>query len=84
MEVPENKHIERRKKPGADILVVDDTRENLRLLVRMLAEQGFKVRPTALPMAAARLSIFFIRASGWKGLPFSMPMAFSWPANSTS
>jgi PleD family two-component response regulator len=30
---------------GADVLVVDDTRENLRLLIRILAENGYKVRP---------------------------------------
>ncbi len=29
----------------ADILVVDDTPDNLRLLVRLLTEQGYKVRP---------------------------------------
>ena len=32
---------------GADILVVDDTRENLRLLVRILVEMGYKVRPAS-------------------------------------
>lgn len=31
--------------PQADILVVDDTPDNLRLLVRLLTEQGYKVRP---------------------------------------
>lgn len=31
--------------PGADILVVDDTPANLQLLVGMLKEHGFKVRP---------------------------------------
>jgi PleD family two-component response regulator len=44
---------------GADILVVDDTRENLRLLVRMLAENGYKVRPTAngaMALTAAQIS----------------------------
>ena len=30
---------------GADVLVVDDTKENLRLLIRILAENGYKVRP---------------------------------------
>jgi len=43
----------------ADILVVDDTRENLRLLVRMLAESGYKVRPTAsgdMALTAAQIS----------------------------
>ena len=30
---------------GSDVLVVDDTRENLRLLIRILAESGYKVRP---------------------------------------
>jgi PleD family two-component response regulator len=30
---------------GSDVLVVDDTRENLRLLIRILAENGYKVRP---------------------------------------
>ncbi|MBR8829225.1 MAG: response regulator [Gomphosphaeria aponina SAG 52.96 = DSM 107014] len=32
--------------PKADILVVDDTPENLRLLMGILAKQGYKVRPT--------------------------------------
>lgn len=44
---------------GSDILVVDDTRENLRLLVRLLAEQGYKVRPTAsgsMALTAAQIS----------------------------
>jgi PleD family two-component response regulator len=55
----ENRHLERRKRSGADILVVDDTRENLRLLVRLLAEQGFKVRPTtsgSMALTAAQIS----------------------------
>lgn len=44
---------------GADILVVDDTRENLRLLVRILGEQGFKVRPVssgAMALTAAQIA----------------------------
>jgi len=43
--------------PRADILIVDDTRANLRLLSKMLAEQGYQVRPVpdgALALAAAR------------------------------
>jgi serine phosphatase RsbU (regulator of sigma subunit) len=43
--------------PGADILVVDDTRANLRLLSRILTERGYQVRPVpdgALALAAAR------------------------------
>ena len=39
--------------------MVDDTRENLRLLVRMLAENGYKVRPTAsgsMALTAAQIS----------------------------
>ncbi|MBX3054947.1 MAG: response regulator [Anaerolineae bacterium] len=32
---------------GSEILVVDDVRENLRLLVRMLVERGYKVRPVS-------------------------------------
>jgi len=31
--------------PKADILIVDDTPANLRLLAKMLAEQGYRVRP---------------------------------------
>ena len=41
----------------ADILVVDDTPANLRLLSRMLVEHGFQVRPVPdgpLALAAAR------------------------------
>ncbi len=40
-----------------DILVVDDTIENLRLLVNLLAERGYKVRPAAngtLALSSAR------------------------------
>jgi sigma-B regulation protein RsbU (phosphoserine phosphatase) len=43
--------------PRADILIVDDTLANLRLLSRMLAERGYQVRPVpdgALALAAAR------------------------------
>jgi serine phosphatase RsbU (regulator of sigma subunit) len=43
--------------PKADILIVDDTRANLRLLSRMLAERGYQVRPVpdgALALAAAQ------------------------------
>ena len=36
-------------------------------------------RAAALPMAAASVRIFFIRASGLNGLPFSMPMAAIMP-----
>ena len=31
--------------PKADILVVDDTPDNLRLLIEILVERGYKVRP---------------------------------------
>lgn len=43
--------------PRGDILIVDDTPVNLRLLSKMLAEQGYKVRPVAdgaLALAAAQ------------------------------
>jgi sigma-B regulation protein RsbU (phosphoserine phosphatase) len=43
--------------PRGDILIVDDTRANLRLLSKMLAERGYQVRPVpdgALALAAAR------------------------------
>ena len=43
--------------PKADILIVDDTPANLHLLSRMLAEQGYRVRPVpdgALALAATR------------------------------
>jgi len=42
--------------PKADIMIVDDTRANLRLLSQILAEQGYQVRPVpsgALALAAA-------------------------------
>ena len=42
--------------PKADIMIVDDTRANLRLLSQMLGEQGYRVRPVpsgALALAAA-------------------------------
>ncbi|MBN1991602.1 MAG: response regulator [Anaerolineae bacterium] len=42
--------------PQANILVVDDTLANLRLLVKMLAEYGYKIRPATngrLALAAA-------------------------------
>jgi CheY-like chemotaxis protein len=32
--------------PKADILVIDDTPANLRLLFQMLSEHGYRVRPT--------------------------------------
>jgi hypothetical protein len=38
----------------------------------------------ALPTAAASVRIFFIRASGANGLPFSMPIAASRPSLSGS
>jgi PleD family two-component response regulator len=44
---------------GADILVVDDTRENLRLLVRLLVERGYKVRPASngrMAISAAQIA----------------------------
>jgi sigma-B regulation protein RsbU (phosphoserine phosphatase) len=43
--------------PKADILIVDDTPANLRLLSQMLAEQGYQVRPVpdgSLALAAAQ------------------------------
>lgn len=45
--------------PGAEILVVDDVRENLRLLVRLLAERGYKVRPASngrMALTAAQIA----------------------------
>ena len=45
------------RNPQADILVVDDSRENLRLLTAMLAEQGYNVRPVssgAMALTTAR------------------------------
>ncbi len=47
------------ERPDADILVVDDTAANLYLLVRLLAEHGYKVRPSMngrLALAAAQIS----------------------------
>ncbi len=44
---------------GAEVLVVDDTRENLRLLVRLLVERGYKVRPASngrMALTAAQIS----------------------------
>ena len=44
--------------PKGDILIVDDTPANLRLLSQMLAEQGFQVRPVpdgALALAAVQV-----------------------------
>jgi sigma-B regulation protein RsbU (phosphoserine phosphatase) len=43
--------------PKADILIVDDTPANLQLLSKMLAEQGYRVRPApegSLALAAAQ------------------------------
>ena len=43
--------------PRGDILIVDDTPANLRLLSQMLIERGYKVRPVlngARALAAAR------------------------------
>jgi PleD family two-component response regulator len=51
--------ISRATHAGADILVVDDTRENLRLLVRLLVERGYKVRPVAngrMALTAAQIA----------------------------
>ena len=42
------------------------------------------VRPAALPTASASLRMRFIRASGAKGLPFTMPIAAICPAISGS
>lgn len=55
----DSNHSEQPSQVRDDILVVDDTRENLRLLVRMLAESGYKVRPTAsgsMALTAAQIS----------------------------
>lgn len=44
---------------GSEVLVVDDVRENLRLLVRLLAEQGYKVRPISngrMALTAAQIA----------------------------
>jgi len=44
--------------PPADILIVDDTPANLRLLISILTEQGYRVRPVTdglLAIAAAQL-----------------------------
>ena len=46
--------------PKGDILIVDDTPANLRLLSKMLAEQGYQVRPVpdgALALAATRAEL---------------------------
>lgn len=46
--------------PKGDILVVDDTPANLRLLTQMLTEHGYKVRPVpngTLALAAARAAL---------------------------
>jgi sigma-B regulation protein RsbU (phosphoserine phosphatase) len=46
--------------PKADILIVDDTPANLRLLSQMLAEQGYQVRPVPdgpLALAATRADV---------------------------
>ena len=43
--------------PKANVLIVDDTPANLRLLSKMLAEQGYQVRPVpdgSLALAAAQ------------------------------
>jgi sigma-B regulation protein RsbU (phosphoserine phosphatase) len=47
----------RAEAPRGDILIVDDTQANLRLLFKMLAQKGYQVRPVpdgALALAAAR------------------------------
>jgi PleD family two-component response regulator len=52
-------HIPLAPHAGADILVVDDTRENLRLLVRLLVERGYKVRPASngrMALTAAQIA----------------------------
>jgi sigma-B regulation protein RsbU (phosphoserine phosphatase) len=61
--------------PEANILIVDDTPANLRLLSQMLAEQGYRVRPAPdgpLALAAARaeqpdLILLDIRMPGMNG-----------------
>jgi sigma-B regulation protein RsbU (phosphoserine phosphatase) len=61
--------------PRANVLIVDDTPANLRLLSQMLAEQGYRVRPAPdgpLALAAARaeqpdLILLDIRMPGMNG-----------------
>jgi sigma-B regulation protein RsbU (phosphoserine phosphatase) len=61
--------------PKGDILIVDDTPANLRLLSQMLAEQGYRVRPVpdgSLALAAAQaeppeLILLDIRMPGMDG-----------------
>ena len=61
--------------PKADVLIVDDTPANLRLLSKMLAEQGYQVRPVPdgpLALAATRaeppdLILLDIRMPGMSG-----------------
>jgi sigma-B regulation protein RsbU (phosphoserine phosphatase) len=61
--------------PKADILIVDDTPANLRLLSKMLVEQGYQVRPVPdgpLALAATRaeppdLILLDIRMPGMSG-----------------
>ncbi len=43
-----------------------------------------RLREVALATASASVMIFFIRASGLKGLPLTMPMAATGPINSAS
>ena len=43
-----------------------------------------RLRDVALASASASVMIFFIRASGAKGLPLTMPMAASEPISSGS
>ena len=52
----------------SDILIVDDTQENLVTLRRILAEQGYKVRPAingqlALQMAQKSIPDLILRTS---------------------
>ncbi|HRQ38683.1 MAG TPA: response regulator [Chloroflexota bacterium] len=55
----EHNSITRAIHAGSEILVVDDVRENLRLLVRMLVERGYKVRPVSngrMALTAAQIA----------------------------
>jgi two-component system sensor histidine kinase/response regulator len=80
--------------PKADILIVDDTRTNLRLLSTMLAEQGYQVCPVldgALALAAARaqppdlilLDIRMPEMNGYQASWLYVPGPSPWPQPQT-